>query len=86
MSLALAWWPEAEEDLRGIQSWQDAAWIDTEVRRYAEHGIGDLRRVVLPSGERALVLFVPGYRVLMTFDRFARTLHVWRVLRSVSSG
>jgi len=83
MSLATVWWPEAEEDLRELRSWRDAAWIDNEVRRYAEDGVGDLRRVPLPSGRIASVLFLPGYRVLVSLDRAARRLHVWRVLRAV---
>lgn len=83
MSLAVVWWPDAEEDLRRIPSWQDASWIDSEVLRYASEGIGDLRRIDLPSGQRVLALFLPGYRVVMTFERVARTLHVWRVLRAL---
>jgi hypothetical protein len=45
MSRDTVWWPEAEDDLRNITSWRDAAWIDAEIRRYAEDGIGDLRLV-----------------------------------------
>jgi hypothetical protein len=64
-------------------SWRDAAWIDAEVRRYAEDGVGDLRMVVLPSGRRVYALFLSGYRVVVTLDRATRTMHVWRVLRSL---
>lgn len=85
MSLATLWWPEAAEDLRALSSWRDAAWIDSEVQRYANDGVGDLRRVTLRSGRSVFALVLPGYRVLMTFDRTTRTLHVWRVLRSLPS-
>lgn len=80
MSLAVEWTAGAMADLRAI-AWQDAAWIAAEVARYAEQGIGDMRRVPLPTGGRGLVLFLPGYRVWLTFDRTARTLWVWRVAR-----
>ncbi len=83
MSIATLWWPEAEEDLRALRSWRDAAWIDSEVRRYAEDGVGDLRRVVLPSGRSAHVLFLPGHRVVISVDRAGRALHIWRVLRAL---
>lgn len=83
MSLETIWWPRAEGDLRNIRSWRDAAWISAEVARYAEDGIGDLRRVVLPSGVRAYALFLPSFRVLLTLDRTKRTIHVWRVLRAL---
>lgn len=83
MSLEVAWWPEAVDDLQAIRSWRDAAWIDAEVRRYADHGVGDLRLVVLSSVRRAHVIVLPGYRVVVTLDRATRTLHVWRVLRGL---
>lgn len=84
MRVAVVWWPESEAaDLHRIRSWQDAAWIDSEVHRYANDGVGDLRRIVLPSGQRALTLVLPGYRVLMTFERTTKTLRVRRILRSV---
>jgi hypothetical protein len=86
MSLTTVWWPEASEDLRRLRSWVDAGWIDSEVQRYAEDGVGDLRRVILPSGRRGYALFLPGYRVVVSYDRTSRTLHVWRVLRSLPTG
>lgn len=83
MSLDTYWWPEAEEDLLHVRSWRDAAWIDAEVMRYAEHGIGDVRRVRLRNGRQLYVLFLPGYRIPFSVDRKSRTMHVWRVLRSL---
>lgn len=84
MSLDVEWTSGALADLRAI-IWQDAAWIAAEIARYAEHGIGDVRRVSLPTGAQGLVLFLPGYRVWLTFDRAARTLWVWRVARASRS-
>lgn len=83
MSAKAFWWPDAEEDLRALRSWRDAAWIDSEVRRYAEDGVGDLRRVLLPSGRSVHVLFLPGFRVVMSVDRASRALHIWRILRAL---
>lgn len=84
MSLGVEWTANAIEDLQAI-GWQDAAWIAAEVARYADHGIGDLRRVRFPTGGQGLVFFLPGYRVWLTFDRGTRTLWVWRVARAVPS-
>ncbi len=44
MSLGVEWTAAAIRDLRSID-WRDAAWISAEVARYAERGVGDLRRV-----------------------------------------
>lgn len=81
MSVHLAWSEYAEEALRNIP-WLDAAWIASEVARYAEHGVGDVRRVPLASGSLAPVLFLPGYRVVLSYDRTTRTLWVRGVLRA----
>lgn len=81
MSLRVGWGEDAERDLRGLP-WADAAWIAAEVVRYAEHGIGDVRRTALPSGQVVPVLFLPGYRVSFAYDRTTRTLWVravWRI-------
>ena len=80
MSLHLAWSARAERQLEGI-AWQDAAWICAEVARYAEHGVGDVRRSLLPSGATAPVLFLPGFRVVLAYDRSTRTLWVLSVYR-----
>ena len=81
MSLEVVWHPPAEEDLRHIP-WQDAAWVVGEIERLARDGVGDVRGTTLPTGERRFRLFLPGVRVLVTFDRPGKVLHVWRVLRS----
>jgi hypothetical protein len=65
--------------------WQDAAWVVREVDRLVEDGIGDLRVVMLPSGARARVLYLPGYRVGVSYDARARTVYVWGVWRSMRS-
>lgn len=81
MSLAIIWHPPAEDDLRRI-SWQDAAWIVRQVNLLAEEGVGDVRGATLPTGERRFRLVLPGVRVLITFDRRGKILHVWGVIRS----
>ena len=81
MSLAVVWHPPAQEDLRHIP-WQDAAWIVREVDRLARDGVGDVRATTLAGGERRFRLFLPGVRVLITFDRPRKLLHVWRVMQS----
>ena len=59
MKRRVAWAQDAEEDLRRLP-WADAAWIAAEVVRYVEHGIGDVRRTPLPSGQVVPVLFLPA--------------------------
>jgi hypothetical protein len=53
------------------------------VNALVDDGIGDLRVIVLPSGSRARVLYLPGYRVGVSYDRAARTVHVWGVWRAM---
>ena len=48
-------------------------------------GIGDLRVIVLPTGTRARVLHLPGYRVGVSYDRVTQTVHVWGVWRAMRS-
>lgn len=84
MTWAAHWEPDAEDDLRKIP-WQDAAWIVREVNALVDDGIGDLRLIVLPSGSRARVLYLPGYRVGVSYDRATRTVHVWGVWRTMRS-
>ena len=81
MSLEIVWHPPAEEDLRHIP-WQDAAWVVRETVKLGEDGVGDVRAATLPTGERVFRLVLSGVRVLVTFDRPGKTLHVWRVLLS----
>ena len=82
MSLTVVWHPPARDDLLHIP-WQDAAWIAAEIDRIARDGVGDVRGTTFPTGERRYRLFLPGVRVLITFDRLNRILHVWRVMRSI---
>lgn len=81
MSLTPRWHAPAEQDLLRIP-WRDAAWISSAVNDLAEHGTGDVRRVVLSTGERVFYLFLSGYRVVVTFDRPNSVVHVWRVFRT----
>ena len=53
--------------------------------KYAEEHPSDVRRVVLSTGERVFYLFLPGYRVVLTFDRPNSVVHVWRVFRTGST-
>ncbi len=83
VSLRLAWSPRAEREIREIRSWQDAAWICAEVVRYAECGIGDVRRAPTKAGPSAPVLFLAGrFRVVFVFDRLTQTLWVRSVFRA----
>lgn len=84
MSLRLAWSARAERELQEVRSWQDAAWIASEVARYAATGIGDVRRAPTAHGPSEPVLFLPGYRVAFLFDRTTRTLWVRSVWRLAS--
>ena len=81
MSLRVLWHPPAEDDLRQIP-WQDAAAIVREVDVLAERGVGDVRVATLPSGRRVFLLMLTGIRVVMTFDRPSKIVHVWEVRRS----
>lgn len=80
MSLRIAWSTRAQRELTEI-TWQDAAWICAEVARYAEHGTGEVRRTLLSTGASAPVLFLPGFRVLLAYDRATRELWVLSVYR-----
>jgi hypothetical protein len=82
VSFAVEWHPQAQSDLLDLP-WQDAAWIVREVDRLAEDGVGDVRVAVLPSGRRVFFLMLPAIRVVITFDRVARIVHVWGVWRSI---
>jgi len=81
VSLRVLWHPPAEDDLRQIP-WQDAAAIVREVDVLAERGVGDVRVAFLPSGRRVFLLMLTGIRVVMTFDRPSKIVHVWEVRRS----
>lgn len=83
MNFRVAWSVRARRDLLFVTPWQDAAWIASEVDRYAVHGIGDVRRVSLPpDGQLCPVLFIPGYRVALAFDRTTATFWVLFVTRA----
>ena len=82
MSFAVVWHPPATRDLLDIK-WQDAAWIVREVDKLAGDGVGDVRSEVLPTGVRVFFLVLSGVRVVVTFDRAARIVHVWSVWRSI---
>ena len=71
---------DAETDLRNMP-WRDAAWVVRGVDRLIDDGIGDLRVVFMPRGARARALYLPGYRVGVSYVRAARTIHVWGVSR-----
>lgn len=86
MTIRVAWSDRANAQLRDVVPWQDAAWIASEVLRYAEHGIGDVRRVPLPNGQMVRTLFLPSYRVVFAFNRTTRTLWVRSVFRSTKPG
>ena len=53
------------------------------MNKLAEDGVGDVRSEVLPNGARIFFLMLPGIRVVVTFDRTARIVHVWSVWRSI---
>ena len=74
------WEAEAETDLRNMP-WRDAASVVREVDRLVDDGIGDLRVVFMPRGARARVLYLPGYRVGVSYVLATRTIHVWGVWR-----
>jgi mRNA-degrading endonuclease RelE of RelBE toxin-antitoxin system len=82
VSFAVVWHPPATRDLLDIK-WQDAAWIVREVNKLAEDGVGDVRSEVLPAGARVFFLVLPGIRIVVTFDRLTRIVHVWSVWRSI---
>jgi hypothetical protein len=82
VSFGVVWHPPATRDLLDIK-WQDAAWIVREVNKLAEDGVGDVRSELLPTGVRVFVLVLPGIRVVLTFDRHARVVHIWNVWRSM---
>ena len=82
MSVQVEWSERATNQLRDIVPWEDAAWIASEVERYASDGIGDVRKLALASGQIAPVLFLPGYRVVFAYDRTTKTLWVRLVLHA----
>jgi hypothetical protein len=82
VSFAVEWHLPAARDLLDLP-WQDAAWVVREVDRLAESGVGDVRVTVLPSGRRVFFLMLPAIRVVLSFDRVAKIVHVWGVWRSI---
>ena len=75
----LAWSSQAEADLRTIH-WDTAGRIDAALMRLAETGEGTLRKVVLHDRVWSALLLWP-YAALVTRDKAARTIFVWRVVR-----
>jgi hypothetical protein len=53
------------------------------VNNLAENGVGGVRIEQMASGRRVYFLILPGVQVVISFDRPARIMHVWRVWRSV---
>ena len=78
-SWSLAWSSQAEADLRNIH-WDTASRIDAALMRLAEAGEGTLRKVVLHDQVWSALLLWP-YAALVTRDKAARTILVWRVVR-----
>ncbi|MCL2778375.1 MAG: hypothetical protein FWD73_10250 [Polyangiaceae bacterium] len=83
MSVQVGWSERATNQLLAVVPWEDAAWIASEVARYASDGIGDVRKLALASGQIAPVLFLPGYRIVFAYDRTTRTLWVRLVLHAL---
>jgi len=75
----VAWSSQAEADLRNIH-WDTAGRIDASLMRLAETGEGTLRKVVLHDQVWSALLLWP-YAALVTRDKAARTILVWRVVR-----
>ncbi len=75
----VAWFSQAEEDLRNIH-WDTAGRIDAALMRLAETGEGTLRKVVIHDRVWSALLLWP-YAALVTRDKATRTILVWRVVR-----
>ena len=75
----LAWSQQAEADLRNIH-WDTAGRLDAALMRLAESGEGTLRKVVIHDRVWSALLLWP-YAALVTRDKEARTILVWRVIR-----
>lgn len=75
----LAWSSQAEADLRNIH-WDTAGRLDAALMRLAETGEGTLRKVVIHDQVWSALLLWP-YAALVTRDKEARTILVWRVVR-----
>ena len=75
----LAWSSQAEADLRTIH-WDTAGRIDAALMRLAETGEGTLRKFVIHDRVWSALMLWP-YAALVTRDKEARTILVWRVIR-----
>lgn len=79
MTWAVVWFDQAAEDLRRVHS-ETAARIDEAVQRLATTSEGPLRRVLI-NGNVETRLLVPPYAAIVSVDRRARQLKVWRIVR-----
>jgi hypothetical protein len=79
MTWAVVWFDQAADDLRRMH-WQSAARVDEAVLRLAATNEGPLRRVLI-NGRIETRLLVPPYAAIVSLDRRARLLRVWRVVR-----
>ena len=75
----VAWFSLAEADLRQLH-WESAARIAEAVQRLAETKEGPLRRVMI-NGVAETRLLVPPYAAIVSVDRRAACLKVWRIVR-----
>ncbi len=79
---ALAWTNIAREDLLRVH-WETAGRIDAAMQRFAATGEGPLRRVMI-GGSVERRLLIPPYAAVVTLDRGARIVTVWRIVRYAS--
>jgi len=81
MSWDVVWFALAADDLRRVH-WETAARIDEAVQRLAATKEGPLRRVMI-NGVAETRLLVPPYAAIVSLDRRARLVKVWRIVRYV---
>jgi hypothetical protein len=80
MNLEVIWHVAAERDLLDLH-WRRGEIIDRAIRRFADEGVGNLRRVEASSG-REYILRVSGYEVRFTVDHIGQTMTVWAIWRA----
>ena len=80
MTFEILWHVAAERDLLNLH-WRRGELVDRAIQRFADEGVGNLRRVAGASG-REYILRVSGYEVRFTVDRTARTMTVWAIWRA----
>ena len=79
MTWAVNWFEQATGDLLRMH-WETAARIDEAVQRLATTNEGPLRRVLI-NGNVETRLLVPPYAAIVSLDRRARLVKVWRIVR-----